>query len=180
MTRLTVEASRLIWLKTSFWWLIKLVARLPRLPIIVLHDDSYTSLVYSLPDYCNFLLLNLPSTQTIRLQLVLNSAARAVTKTPKFYHITPILKSHHHQIIIVISLKKEFRIKFFLSQNTQLKSTCISPLACLSKPYAFNSLFFSWHSKSSFKSSHLQITKWSFYYTAHALIMIYLPPDFVS
>ena len=30
-----------------------------------------------------------------RLQLVLNSAARAVTKTPKFHHITPILKSLH-------------------------------------------------------------------------------------
>ena len=40
-------------------------------------------------------LLNLPATQTNRLQLVLNSAARAVTKTPKFHHITPILKSLH-------------------------------------------------------------------------------------
>jgi len=38
------------------------------------------------------LLLNLPATQTNRLQLVLNSAARAVTETPKFHHITPILK----------------------------------------------------------------------------------------
>jgi len=33
--------------------------------------------------------------QTNCLQLVLNSAARAVTKTPKFHHITPILKSLH-------------------------------------------------------------------------------------
>jgi len=46
-------------------------------------------------DYCNSLLLNLPATQTNRLQLVLNYAARAVTKTPKFHHITPILKSLH-------------------------------------------------------------------------------------
>jgi hypothetical protein len=30
-----------------------------------------------------------------RLQLVLNAAARAVTKTPKFHHISPILKSLH-------------------------------------------------------------------------------------
>jgi hypothetical protein len=29
------------------------------------------------------------------LQLVLNSAARAVTKTPRFHHITPILKALH-------------------------------------------------------------------------------------
>jgi len=35
------------------------------------------------------------ATQTNRLQLVLNSAARAVTKTPKFHHITPILKYLH-------------------------------------------------------------------------------------
>ena len=41
--------------------------------------------------------MTLPShaTQTNRLQLVLNSAARAVTKTPKFHHITSILKSLH-------------------------------------------------------------------------------------
>jgi len=37
----------------------------------------------------------LPTTQTNRLQLVLNSAARAVTKTPKFYLISPILESLH-------------------------------------------------------------------------------------
>jgi len=51
-----------------------------------------TSLIYSNIDYCNSLigLLNLyvPATQTNRLQLVLNSAARAVTKTPKFHQIT--------------------------------------------------------------------------------------------
>ena len=39
-----------------------------------------TSLIHSKLDYCNSLLLNLPSTQTKRLQLVLNAAARAVTK----------------------------------------------------------------------------------------------------
>jgi hypothetical protein len=54
-----------------------------------------TSLIHSKIDYCNSLLLNLPATQTNRLQLVLNSAARAVTKTPKFHRITPILKSLH-------------------------------------------------------------------------------------
>jgi len=54
-----------------------------------------TSLIPSKIDYCNSLLLNLPATQTNRLQLVFNSPARAVTKTPKFHHITPILKSVH-------------------------------------------------------------------------------------
>jgi len=52
-----------------------------------------TSLIHFRIDYCYSLLLNLPGIQTNGLQLVLNSAVRAVTKTTKFHHITPILKS---------------------------------------------------------------------------------------
>jgi len=52
-----------------------------------------TSLIHSTIDYCNSLLLNLPAKQTNRLQLVINSAACAVTKTSKFHHTIPILKS---------------------------------------------------------------------------------------
>jgi len=54
-----------------------------------------TALVHSRLDYCNSLFLNLPSCQLNRLQLLLNSAARATTKTPKFHHISPVLKSLH-------------------------------------------------------------------------------------
>jgi hypothetical protein len=54
-----------------------------------------TALVHSKLDYCDSLLLNLPSSSTNLLQFVLNSAARAVTKTSRFHHITPILKSLH-------------------------------------------------------------------------------------
>jgi hypothetical protein len=54
-----------------------------------------TALVHSKLDYCDSLLLNLPSSSTNRLQFVLNSAARAVTKTSRFHHITPVLKSLH-------------------------------------------------------------------------------------
>jgi hypothetical protein len=54
-----------------------------------------TSLTHSKLDYCNSLLLNLPSSQTKLLQLVVNAAARAVTKTPKFHRISPIFKSLH-------------------------------------------------------------------------------------
>src|SRR5664279_2709927 len=42
---------------------------------------------------CNSLFLNLPSSQLNRLQLILNSAARAVAKHPKFHHVSPLLKS---------------------------------------------------------------------------------------
>jgi hypothetical protein len=54
-----------------------------------------TALVHSKLDHCNSLLLNLPSSSTNRLQFVLNSAARAVTKTSRFLHTTPVLKSLH-------------------------------------------------------------------------------------
>jgi Reverse transcriptase (RNA-dependent DNA polymerase) len=48
-----------------------------------------TALIHSKLDYCNSLFLNLPANQLDRLQLVLDSAARAVTNTPKSHHITP-------------------------------------------------------------------------------------------
>ena len=54
-----------------------------------------TSLIHSKLDYCNSLYLGINSKQLNQLQLVLISAARAVTKTPKFHHITPHLKSLH-------------------------------------------------------------------------------------
>src|SRR6218665_3544879 len=56
-----------------------------------------TSIVHSKLDYCNSLFLNLDSTQIQRLQLIQNSLARAVTRTPRHHHITSVLtcKSLH-------------------------------------------------------------------------------------
>src|SRR6218665_3972157 len=42
-----------------------------------------TSIVHSKLDYCNSLFLSLDSTQIHRLQLIQNSLARAVTRTPR-------------------------------------------------------------------------------------------------
>jgi hypothetical protein len=54
-----------------------------------------TGLNHSKLDYCNSFLVKLPANQINRLQLVFNSAARAVTNTQKFHHINPMLKSFH-------------------------------------------------------------------------------------
>jgi len=52
-----------------------------------------TSLVHSNLDYCNSLYYNLPHTQIGRLQVIQNALAKAVSNTPKFVHIIPILKT---------------------------------------------------------------------------------------
>ena len=70
-----------------------------------------TSLIHSKLDYCNSLFLNLPHSQLSRLQLILNSTARAVSQTSKFSHISPVLKSLHW-------LKIEQRIHYKLISIT--------------------------------------------------------------
>src|SRR6218665_897765 len=47
-----------------------------------------TSIIHSKLDYCNSLFLNIDSVQTERLQLIQNSLARAVTRTPRHHYIT--------------------------------------------------------------------------------------------
>ena len=49
-----------------------------------------TSIVHAKLDYCNSLFLNIDITQINRLQAIQNALARAVTKTPKDHHITPV------------------------------------------------------------------------------------------
>jgi hypothetical protein len=62
--------------------------------------------------YCNSLFLNLHANQLDRLQLVLNSAARAVTSIPKFHHITTLLKSLHY--IVDLRSLNAFTTKFYI------------------------------------------------------------------
>ena len=64
-----------------------------------LTTDSLKTLVHayvtSRLDYCNSVLIGLPDHLLCKLQSVLNAAARLVTGTRKFDHITPILKNLH-------------------------------------------------------------------------------------
>jgi len=56
-------------------------------------------------------LLGLPQSQLGHFQLILNSSDRAVSKTPKFAHITPVLKS-------LLWLKMEQRIQYKVASMT--------------------------------------------------------------
>ena len=46
-------------------------------------------------DLCNSILYGLPVTELNKLQRVQNAAARLISRTPKFHHITPVLQQLH-------------------------------------------------------------------------------------
>jgi len=85
-------------------------------------------LIHSKLDYCNSLFLSLPQSHLGRLQLILNSSARAVSKTPKFAHIYLVLKSLQW-------LKIEQRIQYKVASITykvlQSERSCLTIGTCL-------------------------------------------------
>ena len=125
-----------------------------------------TSLIHSKVDYCNSLFLSLPSAQTNRLQLILNAAARAVTKTPKLHHISPILKSLHW-------LKINQRIQYKVISLTH--KTLHSGHPCYLRSLLRLNHALSTRSSSIItlvrptNQSRLKVTNRSFYYSAPAL-----------
>ena len=88
-----------------------------------LNMETTKSLVHafitSKVDYCNSLLYGVPKYLLLRLQRVLNCAARIVFKSNKYDHITPLLKERHW-------LPIEQRIKF---KNLLIKFKALNKLA---------------------------------------------------
>ena len=81
-------------------------------------------------DYCNALLIGLPKYQIDRLQSVLNTAARIITFTCKYDHITPVLVRLHW-------LPVSYRIRFKVLLLTYKALNDLSPeyiSELLSKP----------------------------------------------
>ncbi|CAL9705986.1 unnamed protein product [Knipowitschia caucasica] len=58
-------------------------------------------------DYCNALLVGIPGRSLQKLQHIQNSAARVLTRTRKFEHITPVLRKLHW---LPIHLRIEYKI----------------------------------------------------------------------
>ena len=125
-----------------------------------------TSLIHSKLDYCNSLYFNISNQQLNRLQLVLNSAARAVTKTPKFHHITSHLKSLHW---LKITQRIQYKILSLTYKSLQYN-----------KPFSISDLFTIQPTRSTRSSavvtlqrpsnpSRLKISDRSFYFQAPVL-----------
>ena len=91
-----------------------------------------TALVHSKLDYCNSLFYLLPSSQLNQLQIIQNSLARAVTRTPRFCHISPVLKSLHwlkikqrieYKIISLTYTALQHNSPSYLSQKLKIQSS---------------------------------------------------------
>ena len=80
--------------KTSFFHL-RNIARLRPTLTLPDADQLIHAFVSSRLDYCNALLIRIPSKSIQKLQYIQNSAARILTRVRKFEHITPILHSLH-------------------------------------------------------------------------------------
>ena len=125
-----------------------------------------TSLIHSKLDYCNSLYLNISSQQLNRLQLVLNSAARAVTKTPKFHHITPHLKSLNW---LKITQRIQYKILSLTYKSLQYnKPSSISDLLTIQPTRSTRSSAVVTLQRPS-NPSRLKISDRSFYFQAPAL-----------
>ena len=125
-----------------------------------------TSLIHSKLDYCNSLYLNISNQQLNRLQLVLNSAARAVTKTPKFHHITPHLKSLHW---LKITQRTQYKILSLTYKSLQYnKPSSISDLLTIQPTRSTRSSAVVTLQRPS-NPSRLKISDRSFYFQAPAL-----------
>ena len=80
--------------RTAFFHLIS-ISRIRRFINYDTNASVVQALVVSSLDYENVVLIGLPDSTIRKLQLILNSAARMITKTHQKDHLTPILKHLH-------------------------------------------------------------------------------------
>ena len=87
-----------------------------------LTDDATSKVVHAFVttklDYCNHLYFGLPKYQVNKMQRVQNTAARLVTRSSKYNHITPLLQQLHWLLFCIALFSK------FYSLSTKLIMDC--------------------------------------------------------
>ena len=100
--------------RTAFFHL-RNIAKVPK---FISKDDAEKlihAFVTSRLDYCNMLFSGLPNTYINILQQVQNAAARLLTRTRKFDHITPILVSSR----LPIQARADFKVLLLTYKSLQ-------------------------------------------------------------
>ena len=115
--------------KTSFFQLRLLAKVKPYLPPKQL-EIAIHSFISSRLDYCNSLYTGIDQYSIKRLQLVQNAAARMLTGTKKFTHITPVLATLHW-----LPVKHRIVFKVLLFVFKSLNGLAPSYLSELLEPY---------------------------------------------
>uniref|UniRef100_A0A4W6FHD0 Reverse transcriptase domain-containing protein n=1 Tax=Lates calcarifer TaxID=8187 RepID=A0A4W6FHD0_LATCA len=115
--------------KTAFFHL-RNIARIRSFLSMADAEILVHAFVSSRLDYCNVLLSGLPRTSTKSLQMVQNAAARMLTKSRRFDHITPVLASLHW---LPIHVRSDFKV--LLMTYKILNGLAPSYLSDLLNPY---------------------------------------------
>ena len=115
--------------KSSFYQL-RIIAKVkPYLPSKQL-EMAIHAFISSRLDYCNSLYVGINQASLKRLQLVQNAAARLLTGTKKYHHITPVLASLHW---LPVKFRVDFKVLLFVFKS--LHGLSPSYLSELIEPY---------------------------------------------
>ena len=106
---LTMENQVLQVCKSAYFQLRK-IASIRRYLTSAATRSLVHALVTSRLDYCNSLLVGLPGSLLQKLQKVQNTAARIITRTARYEHITPVLMELHW---LPIKRRVEFKVLLY-------------------------------------------------------------------
>ena len=95
---------------SSAWLQIRRISKIRSQISNKVAQTLVNALVTSKFDYCNSLLSKLPANATSKLQRAQNAAAKLITKSKKFEHVTPLLKELHW---LPIKYRSFFKVLLF-------------------------------------------------------------------
>ena len=127
------------------------------------------SLISSSLDYCNSILYNTPSYLIKKLQLVQNTAAKLITRSRKYDHVTPIFKELHW-----LPVKQRIKFKIALLTFKALNNLAPKYLSDLIQVYTPNRTLRS-QDQHLLKIPHIESNRGSKSFS-HSAIWNSLPP----